>query len=256
MNDVAHARIEELLAADALDGLDDQGKRELELVLADHDPACPECAQLRAAYADVAAGLAMSLDPEPADAAAEERLAAAARAHARQPVDPSAVAERPGPSVTAPVPLRPRRDPLRILSVAIGAAACLLVAGIVGYSIRPSGEQQMVSSFTSQGNVRTAHLSSGPTTMTLYYRPGEHAALVTGTGFADPPSGHIYEVWYRSAGSSEMTPAATFTPSDGSIVAPAVVEPGFTAVTVSVEPGYQTSPTGTVVLSGSVASSG
>jgi len=239
VNDVAHERIEELLAADALDGLDEQGRRDLERALEGHDPECPECARLRAAYADVAASLGMSLDPLPVGDAAEERLVAVARAGAAGRV----------------APLRPRRRTLRVVTVAIGAAACLLVAGVVGYSIRPSGERQMVDAFTSQGNVHTAEMSSGSTKLTVYYRPGQQAALVSGTGFADPPAGHVYEVWYRPAGSLKMTPACTFTPANGSIVAPAVLEPGFTALTVSVEPGYETTPTGPVVLSGSVSAS-
>ena len=255
MNDLAHDKIEELLAADALDGLDEQGKRELDAALAGHDPACAECARLRAAYAEVAASMGMSLDAEQAGAAAEERLVAAARERPQTTASPADEA-RDATGVDATVPLRPRRQPLRVLTVAIGAAACLLVAGVVGYSIRPSGQQAMVDAFESQGNVRTAHLSSGPTAMTLYYRPGEKAALVTGSGFDDAPSGHVYEVWYRSSGSSQMEPAGTFTPQNGSIVAPVVVESGFTAVMVSVEPGYETSPTGAVVLSATVESSG
>ena len=239
MNDVAHERIEELLAADALDGLDGQGTRELELLLENHDPACPECARIRAAYADVAASIGMSLDPLPVDDAAEERLIAAARAGSPRTV----------------VPLRGRRRAWRALAVAVGAAACLLVAGVVGYSIRPSGGQQMVDAFTREGNFHTATMSRGSTKLTVYYRPGEQAALVSGTGFADAPAGHVYEVWYRPAGSSQMTPACTFTPANGSIVAPAVVEPGFTAVAVSIEPGYESAPTGPVVLTGSVSAS-
>jgi Anti-sigma-K factor rskA len=255
VNDVAHHQIEELLAADALDGLDERGKRELELLLADHDPACPECARLRAEYADVASSMALSLDPSPVDAGAEERLIAAARAGPPRAEEPVAAAADETP-VGPPVPLRPRWQPMRLLTVAIGAAACLLVAGVVGYSIRPSGTQQMLTAFEAQGDVHTAHLTSGSTSMTVYYRPGEQAALVSGSGFADPPAGHVYEVWYRPAGSSQMAPAGTFTPQSGSIVAPVVVDSGFTAVAVSVEPGYQTSPTGPVVLSGTVQPSG
>ena len=250
MNDVAHEKIEALLAADALDGLDEQGKRELEAALTGHDPACPECARLRAAFAEVAASLGMSLDASPVDAAAEERLLAAARGRRRSAPGDDAQ------GAAAPVPLRPRRQPLRVLTVAIGAAACLLLAGVVGYSIRPSGRQQMIDAFASQGNVRTAHLSSGSTTMTLYYRPGEKGALVSGSGFGDPPSGHVYEVWYRPADSSQLAPAGTFMPQNGSIVAPVVVEDGFTAVAVTVEPGYEPSPTGPTVLSATISASG
>jgi hypothetical protein len=187
----------------------------------------------------VAASLGMSLDPLPVDEDSEERLVAAARAGAEGRV----------------APLRPRRRTARVVMVAIGAAACLLVAGVVGYSIRPSGQQQMIDAFTRQGNVHTARMASGSKTLTVYYRPGQKAALVSGTGFADPPAGHVYEVWYRLPGSSQVAAACTFTPANGSIVTPAVVGPGFTAVAVSVEPGYETAPTGPVVLSGTVSAS-
>jgi len=157
-----------------------------------------------------------------------------------------------GPGVLKPDPARMHPS---AGAVAVGAAACLLVAGVVGYSLRPSGGQQMVDAFTREGNVHTATMSKGSTKLTVYYRPGEQAALVSGTGFADAPAGHVYEVWYRPAGSSQMTPACTFTPANGSIVAPAVVEPGFTALAVSIEPGYETAPTGPVVLVGNVSAS-
>jgi len=78
VNDLAHHHIEELLAADRLDGLDQQGPQDLERSLADHDPGCAECARLRRAYAEVAASFALSLDPVPMSAGAEDRVIAAA----------------------------------------------------------------------------------------------------------------------------------------------------------------------------------
>ena len=42
-----HDRLEELFAADAMGGLDDDGRHELRELLTWHDAHCPECARFR-----------------------------------------------------------------------------------------------------------------------------------------------------------------------------------------------------------------
>ena len=78
----------------------------------------------------------------------------------------------------------------------------------------------------------------------VYYQPGQQAALLVGTGLDDAPSGHVYELWYMPEGETDMAPGGIFTPQDGTVVAPATVAAPFTTLAVSIEPGYQTSPTG------------
>jgi len=80
MSTRSHERLEELIAADAIGGLDDAERRAMLAEMAEHGPDCAECATLTAEYGEVAARLATALDPMPMSASAEERLLAAARA--------------------------------------------------------------------------------------------------------------------------------------------------------------------------------
>ncbi|HCO04202.1 MAG TPA: hypothetical protein DIT48_12735, partial [Actinobacteria bacterium] len=59
--DRSHDAIEELIAADALDGLDEVGRRELLRMRSLHGADCAVCLRLEADYAEVASELAMSL---------------------------------------------------------------------------------------------------------------------------------------------------------------------------------------------------
>jgi hypothetical protein len=60
-----HDRLEEPFAAEALGGTDDDGRHELREILTRHDSNRPECARLRSDYSEVAASLALSLEPVP-----------------------------------------------------------------------------------------------------------------------------------------------------------------------------------------------
>ncbi len=75
-----HDRLEELFAADAMGGLDEDGLHELHELLTWHDSDCPDCARFRREYGEVAVAMALSLDPVPLSAGAEERLLTATRA--------------------------------------------------------------------------------------------------------------------------------------------------------------------------------
>ena len=253
MNDApVHDHIEELLAADALGGLDASGQRELERPVTEHEPGCAECARLRAAHAETAAALALSLDPVPMSHGAEERLMASARAVRAAAGDgPLRLAAAPEDSER-----RPRRRLRRMAVAALAAAACLAAAGFVGYALhRPPASSQAVPAFAEQSGTRSTRIVSGSRRMVLYYRPGQGAALVVGSGFPAPPSGHVYELWYLPVGSQQMAPAGIFVPRDGSFVAPASVGSAFTVVAVSIEPHFVPAPTGPVVLSNAPASS-
>ena len=58
-------------------------------------------------------------------------------------------------------------------------------------------------------------MQDGSKKVTLYYRPGQRAALMVGSGMDDPPAGHVYELWYLPAGETDMAPGGIFVPSDG-----------------------------------------
>jgi hypothetical protein len=240
-----HDRLEELLAVDAMDGLDDDGRRELHELLTWHDSQCPECARFRREFAEVSAAMAMSLDPVPMSAGAEERLMTATRMPRTSPLSGDVVQLD-----EAREERERRRGPAKVAVALLTAAACLVGAGVVGFVLRSpsSGSETAIASFEAGGPTEKATLEKGDQEVTVYYHPGQDAALVVGDGMQDPPAGHMYELWYQPQGQSTMSPAGTFTPNDGDVVAPARVETPFTTLAVSVEEGYETSPHGEVVL--------
>jgi anti-sigma-K factor RskA len=251
-----HDRLEELFAVDAMDGLDDDGRRELHELLTWHDSQCPECARFRREFAEVSTAMAMSLDPLPLSVGAEERLLTATRTSGQgRPV-------RSVPTSGDVVELddvreeRERmRGPAKVAVALLTGAACLVGAGVVGYVIRsPStstSPEPVVAAYSAQGTTQHATMQDGSKKLTVYYHPGERPApaLLVGSGMDDPPSGHVYELWYLPQGQTAMAPGGTFTPNDGEVIAPALVETPFTTLAVSIETGYQTAPQGEVVLS-------
>jgi hypothetical protein len=243
-----HDRMEELFAAESVGGLDEDGRRELGEAMMWHDPRCPECGAFRIAYAEVAASLAMSLEPVPPAAGAEDRLLEAARSVAQG--RPAFSVTRLDEADSTRGKAGGRRSPLRVAAVALAAAACLFAAGVLGYAVRgPSASPVAVAAlFAAQGGTRSVTLQSGAQRVVVYYRPGQPAALLVGTGLDAPPAGRVYELWYLPAGATDMAPAGIFSPQEGSVVAPATLTTPFTTLAVSVEPHYVTSPTGTVVM--------
>ena len=251
-----HDRLEELFAADAMGGLDDDGRRELRELLTWHDPSCPECARFRREYGEVAASMALSLEPVPLFAGAEERLLTATRTTTQgHPPRAGGLGE-----VVEIDDLREerepwRRSPAKVAVALLTAAACLVGAGVIGYALRaPStSPDAVVAAFTAHGPTESATMQDGSKKVTVYYHPGEQAALMVGSGMDDPPAGHVYELWYLPQGETDMAPAGVFTPQDGEVIAPALVETPFTTLAVSIEPGYETAPTGEVILTAKVS---
>lgn len=250
-----HDRLEELFAADAMGGLDDDGRREMRELLTWHDPACAECARYRREFGEVAASMAVSLDPVPLSAGAEQRLLTATRA-----VTQGRPAHGGGADDVVELDeLREERDrrrtPAKVAVALLTAAACLVGAGVIGFWLRaPStSPEPVVAAFQAQGPTQSATMQDGSKKVTVYYHPGQHAALVVGSGMDDPPAGHVYELWYMPQGETSMAPGGVFTPEDGDVIAPATVETPFTTLAVSIETGYETSPQGEVVLTEKVS---
>jgi hypothetical protein len=243
-----HDRLEELFAAEALGGIDDDGRHELRDILTWHDSNCPECARLRSDYSEVAASLALSLEPVPMSSGSEERLMTATRAVAQGRSAPSQPVTRLDDARADRD--EERRRPLRVIGAIVGIAACLLGAVVLGYQLRSPtmSPDEIATTFSAQSGTRSASMHAGDTSLVVYYRPGQQAALLVGTGLDDPPSGHVYELWYMPEGKTDMAPGGIFTPMGGTVVAPATVAAPFTTLAVSIEPGYMTSPTGKVVL--------
>src|SRR5262249_9724692 len=158
---------------------------------------CPECARFRREYGEVAASMALSLDPVPLSAGAEERLLTATRTIA-QGRPPSVVGR--GDVVQLDDAReereRRRRSPGQVAVAALTAVACLLGAGVIGYVLRSpsSPSEAAIASFEAGGPTKKATMEKGDQEVTVYYHQGQDAALVVGDGMDDPPAGHVYEL--------------------------------------------------------------
>ena len=233
----SHERIEELVAADALDGLDEAGRRELAEQTTGHDRDCRECRRLVYEYSEAAAALATTLDPVPLSPGAEDRLMAAIREPS--PEGLRAVHEASAPSVDRTT-LRerpPRR--MRWLGAMAAAAAIALVAGIIGYSAAPKATPQQTAfiGFVSHPGTRiVAFPPKGEQRLVVVFRPGEARAWVVGSHMPEPPGDRVYELWFRQPASKRMQPAGIFVPENGRVTAPVTLKGTFDTVAVSVEP--------------------
>ncbi len=182
----------------------------MERELAAHGPDCDECVRLFSEYGEAAADLALSLEPVPLSAGAEDRLMQLAAQQQR-----------------IPMPSNPTRRALVRRWVAPAVAATLLVAaGIGGYSLAPR-----VSDPT-----RVVALARGTQTLQVAYTPGNAEAWVLGTNVPKTPAGKVYELWYQGVDGADLNPAGTFTSSGGTVASPAKVGSAFVALAVSVEP--------------------
>jgi hypothetical protein len=239
----SHEQIEELVAADALDGLEPAERDRLVAEMAAHGPDCPDCARLLTRYSEVAGWLALALHPAPLTEGAEERLIAAARGEPEHgEPEHGGAAERPMPA--APPVTRWRRW----VATAAAAAVLAAVGGAAGWALAPrgGGTNGRFLAFVARPGIQVATLTSAQgRTLAVAYRPGERTGWVLGTGLPDPAGGHVYELWYRPGGTSAMRPAGTFVPGGGGAVTTEVELGGsFDALAVSVEPaGGSAQPT-------------
>lgn len=204
----SHDLIEELVVADALGGLDEVGRRDLDRELAMHGPDCAECRALVAEYREVAGRLAFALDPVPLSAGAEDRLLEAARK-----VRPGRLSES-------------GRSARRWVATAAVAAGLAVLGGFAGFRLAPKGGDLRAVAFAAQGGQQLA----------VVYEPRASHAFVVGANLPAPPAGKTYELWYQPAAGAPMRPAGTFEPTEGRVVAQADVGTEFVALAVSVEP--------------------
>jgi hypothetical protein len=189
-----HSRIEELLAASALDGLDPAGEDELARERSEHGAACHECRALERDFSEVASRLALALQPVGVREGLEDELVALARGR-----------------VPAP---RARRGRWR--GPAAAAAAFALFAA--GWLARGPGEEPNagLADFLA-GGARLATFEGTGGALALAYRPGEAGAYVIGE-LEEPEKGLVYEVWTIRDGSP--SPGACLRPeADGTVIA-------------------------------------
>ena len=205
-----HTEVEELLALEALGGLEPGDRARLDALLAEHGPDCAECAELQAGFAETAAMLGAGLEPTPVSAGLEERTVAAALQDRNAGVPP--VAGDGAPSAIAPTHRR------RTALIAIAAAVVLVAVGALGgYLAAPKSP---VDEFLGQ-NVRIVPFEASDGTggaMTLAVGPDGTNGYVFGSGLAAPPEGKTYELWTIKG--DTPTSLGCVVPSNGQVVLP------------------------------------
>jgi len=175
-----HERIEELLAADALGGLDPSDREELARLRAEHG-ACEECERLEAGFAETAGRLAFALEPAPVgDDVADGILRRAAEPRSRGV----------------------RRGIARPL-VAVAAVLILLVAVLV------------IRDVTRPDRFTVAFAGSSSAELQMRFTPGDDGARLRGTGFEALPADQAYELWAIRDGTPIR--ATCFIPSHGQV---------------------------------------
>jgi anti-sigma-K factor RskA len=205
-----HSLVEELMAADALGGLDDD---DMALLLAERTAHgdCAECRAIEAGFAETASRLAFALTPAPIDDSMIERIVSSPREERLAPVA-AATAGR-SDELSERRARRPRA--WQALAAAAVVAAVLIVSvgtfapSTTGVSLVVSASQRVV---TFEGNETEA-------TLAVAYTPGEPGAVFWGSGLPDPGTGAVYEIWMIEDG--EPTSGGCVVPTDG-VVALAV----------------------------------
>jgi anti-sigma-K factor RskA len=222
-----HSTIEELLAAAALGGLDDDDVELLARERATHGD-CEECRRLEDGFAETAGRLAFTLDPETVDPASADRILAAEGSG--DAAGPFETTERLG----------------RRWMIAVALAAALAVIVVAASTLRP-GTTAIVDASPSQQIIRFDGTGEG--TLTMAYTPGHPGAVFWGSDMPDPGAGQVYEIWMIQDG--DATSGGCVQPQDGSVALSVDADIGASelmAVTVE-DAACPTAPTSGPVLS-------
>jgi len=164
-----HDLIEELLAARALDGLDDPDRQFLRNELARHGD-CDLCRRLEREYEETAGRLAFALDPKPVAAGAADAILRRAA----------------GAEVFRLAPARSRHAWQALVAV---AAVVVLVATLAVTLPRAS------TGIRASTDLKVVHFSGAGGELAMAYSPAGSGALFLGSGFSDPGPGKAYEIW-------------------------------------------------------------
>jgi hypothetical protein len=197
-----HELIAELLAAEALGGLEPPDREILDRELAAHGD-CEECRAIAADFTEVAGMLALSLDPAKVTTTADQVLLAAGATIPDAPairlveVD---VLETEGPRAERP-PARPRW--WRGLA-AVAAALVLFVAGWIARGTGGAGQPRLVRFTGGSGDLAAA------------YTPGDRGIVLFGSNLQPLPAGQVYELWTIEG--TTPASAACFSPQNGGVL--------------------------------------
>lgn len=202
---VDHSLIEELLAADALGGLDDDDKARLARERAAHGE-CEECRSIEIGFAETASRIAFSLTPQPVDDTMIERILSEPGAHQARQEPVVAVTDPPIDELAE----RRRGRPRAWVGLVAAAAAIALTVVVVGSLGRTSTVAAQAS--TRQRFVEFAG-SHTDASLAVAFTPGTSGAVLWGSGLDDPGAGHVYELWMIDGG--EAISGGCVSPTDG-----------------------------------------
>jgi hypothetical protein len=221
---VDHVRIEELVVARALGGLEPAEAAELDAVLAGHGASCQECRRLVDEYEEVAGRMAFAVAPDEVPTGMEDR-----------------VVERATRSSNV-IGLGARS--MRRALAGVAAAVLVVAGGLGGYLLHGGGGDGI------QGVQLAADGGTG--SLTLVYQPDTDRSLLIGSGLGSLPADRVYELWMIRDGTPQR--AATFLPSDHLVLEVPADVSGADQVAVTVEraPGVA-APTTTPIFSAPVA---
>ena len=219
-----HAAIEELLAIRSLGGLDGDDVGRLERELASHGD-CEECRRLTDEYDETAGRLGFALEPMPVDLEQADEIL-------RRATHPATQEVAPAPPAVPIDELRERRSRPGRTWPALVAAAAAVVLVISGVAIFGPLRSTGVAVSTGQTAVS---FSGDAGELAMAYQPGKPGALLVGTGFTDPGSDKVYEIWMLQG--KTAVSSGCVRPHDGSIVAFVDADLGDTdRMAVTVEP--------------------
>jgi hypothetical protein len=197
-----HGLIEELLAAEALGGLEPADLEILQRELAAHGD-CEECRALASDLAEVAGMLAFSLEPAKVTTTADDVLVAAGAT----PHDAPAIRLVEVDVVEGTEP-RAKRPPARPRwwqgLAAVAAALVLFVAGWIAHGSGGAGEPRLVHFTGESGDLAAA------------YTPGGGGIVLFGSNLQPLPAGKVYELWTIEG--TTPASAACFTAQDGGVL--------------------------------------
>jgi hypothetical protein len=211
-----HSLIEQLMAVEALGGLDEDDHGALAGERAAHGD-CEECDRLQAGFAETAGRLAFSLDPVPVGDDVADGI-----------LRPAGVGDPPSavPSAWS-----------RVL-IAVAAAVVLVVVVVV------------VRNETQSSQIAATFTGSVPAHLEMRFTPGDPGARLNGSGFAPLASDRTYELWMIHPDGTPIR-ATCFTPDEGRVhLVLATPVQGSDVMAVTVESSTcPTAPTTTPILS-------
>ena len=203
-----HSLIEELMAIDALGGLDGDDRATLERERAGHGADCAECLRLERAFAETAGRLAFALDPEPVDEGMVERILASPRTETVSSGMAATPAASPAAAVDDLAERRARRPKAWQALVAAAAVIALLVVVVATAVPTTTGVSEAAP---TQRIVTFSGDTEG--TLAMAFTPGESGAVFWGSGLPDPGPGMVYEIWMIEG--DRPVSGGCVTPTDG-----------------------------------------